>query len=76
MKRYTINFEDKAGNVFETHKTNNVMQMLNSIKMHDESGSMYQRYYFAALIIIDNKTGKRYVNSDAWYFAKFVAEVG
>ena len=50
--------------------------MLNSIKMHDESGRMYQRYYFAALIIIDNKTGKKYVDSDAWYFAKFVAEVG
>ena len=76
MKRYTINFEDKAGNVKETHKTNNLMQMLNSIKMCDYSGATYQAYYFRDLVIIDNKTGRRYVNSDAWYFAKLVAELG
>lgn len=66
-KNYTVTILNANKEVIEKHNTNDYKNCIKRIKMHDDSGALFERYFHCDIIVVNNATGRVLSDEEVWF---------
>ena len=67
MKKFTLTVLNERNEIIEKHNTNDFKKCMKRIKMHDDSGALFERYFHCNIIVINNTTGRVLSDEEVWF---------
>lgn len=67
MKNYTLTVLNANKEVIEKHNTNDYKKCIKRIKIHDDSGALFERYFHCDIIVVNNATGRVLSDEEVWF---------